>query len=335
MDTKRTEILATCEQILKSIENKSLDGNGILLLCMKIARLSNDDRACKWLSYEMNGYPVTKSGHIEKEAWMIGAEHGRKYTKNGEDLVFTELIVEIESEIVSINCSLKNYSTNGLKFDNVPYRTAMSILNNIHNSNSEYIVASKQLSRKQAILFNQYYDYALSKYIEINFENLNKEIFEKYQDRVNKYFLNIDIDIYSQMKTINNAIELGNSEAFSQAITTCRRLFNSFSKKLFNDVLPNFTDKCFKTKSGKEINVTGENVKNKLSAVIETMSSKSAKKSIVGSNIIYLIDYIDSLSSLQSDGVHNIVDLNTAQGCIIQTYIALGQVLEMYDEYLK
>ena len=89
----------------------------------------------------------------------------------------------------------------------------------------------------------------------------------------------------------------------------------------------------YKTKSGKEIDVSGDHFKNKLSAVIEILENKSAVKSIVGSNIIYLLDWIDNLNDLQCKGVHSDISKQDAMRCIIQTYICLGDILNLQNKW--
>lgn len=56
------------------------------------------------------------------------------------------------------------------------------------------------------------------------------------------------------------------------------------------------------------------------------------KRTLVGSNIIYLLDWIDKVNELQCKGVHNNITRNDAEKCIIQTYICLGDVLNMQVE---
>lgn len=87
----------------------------------------------------------------------------------------------------------------------------------------------------------------------------------------------------------------------------------------------------YRTKSGKEIDVSGDHYKNKLSAVIEKLEKKSTSKTIVGSNIIYLLDWIDNLSDLQCKGVHSDITKQDAEKCIIQTYICLGDILNLQE----
>ena len=71
------------------------------------------------------------------------------------------------------------------------------------------------------------------------------------------------------------------------------------AKELFEKYFPGYEEKKYKTKSGKEIDVSGEHYKNKLSAVIEKLEDKSPSKSMVGSNVIYLLDWMDNLTDLQ------------------------------------
>lgn len=78
--------------------------------------------------------------------------------------------------------------------------------------------------------------------------------------------------------------------------------------------------------------MSGDHFKNKLSAVIEILENKSAVKSIVGSNIIYLLDWIDNLNDLQCKGVHSDISKQDAMRCIIQTYICLGDILNLQNK---
>lgn len=139
-------------------------------------------------------------------------------------------------------------------------------------------------------------------------------------------------DAILKLQAIEDKINSNNSELYSQALTTCRRLFENTANELFNKHFPNYKDKNYKTKSGKEINISGEHYKNKLSAVIEKPEDKSSTKSIVGSNIIYLLDWIDNLNNLQGKGVHSDITKQDAMRCIIQTYIYLGDILNLQSE---
>ena len=98
---------------------------------------------------------------------------------------------------------------------------------------------------------------------------------------------------------------------------------------MFSEVLPDYSERTFKTKSGIEIDVSGDHINNKLSAVIETLQPKSTKNTLVGSEAVYLVDWIEQINSAQSAGVHSDVTREQAMQCIIHTYIALGDILSL------
>lgn len=184
----------------------------------------------------------------------------------------------------------------------------------------------------QSILKSKYYDYALEKQIEISFGNVATTVFSEYRTRVENEFSKMSKENLLKLQAIEDKINSENPELYSQALTTCRRLFEGTAKELFEKYFPEYGEKKYKTKSGKEIDVSGEHYKNKLSAVIEKLEDKSPSKSMVGSNVIYLLDWIDNLTELQCKGVHHEVTRRDATRCIIQTYICLGDILSLQDE---
>lgn len=70
---------------------------------------------------------------------------------------------------------------------------------------------------------------------------------------------------------------------------------------------------------------------NRLSAVVETLQGKAAKNTLVGSEMIYLVDWLEQINNLQSSGVHSDVTREQAMQCIIHTYIALGDILRLKE----
>jgi len=130
-------------------------------------------------------------------------------------------------------------------------------------------------------------------------------------------------------------MEGGNPEHYAQVLTSCRRLWSEFAKTLFNEVLPDYHEKTYKTMSGRDIDISGDHYNNMLSAVIETLQSKAAKNTLVGSETIYLIDWMEQINSRQSTGVHHEVTRGQAAQCIIHTYIALGDILSLKEDATK
>lgn len=200
---------------------------------------------------------------------------------------------------------------------------------NVHRSTITMVADVAIAQKRLASLKAQYYEYALKKHIELNFGNVATDVFARYREQVDLAFSELSKETLLKLQAIEGKINSGNPEMYSQALTTCRRLFESTAVELFSKHFPDYKDKVYKTKSGAEIDVSGNHYKNKLSAVIEKLEDKSMKKTLVGSNVIYLLDWIDNLSNLQCEGVHSDITKEDAERCILQTYMCLGDVLTL------
>lgn len=330
---KSEQALECCEKVLEGIELGTITISSALLLCIRIARLLNDVDALKWLQYESSGYPIGENGYIISEAWQIAYDNGRgSYNKEKEKVVFSETVMELEAKIETQKKAISNFSTEGVSVSGEWASTAMNNLtSSVDRSTGNIISAVATHEKKVAILKSKYYDYALKKQIELSFGNVTADVFSIYREKVDNYFSKLSSDTILKLQAVEDKINSGNPEMYSQALTTCRRLFENTAVELFDKLFPNYSEKTYKTKSGKEIDVTGDHYINKLSAVIERLQDKSTNKSLVGTSIIYLLDKIEYLNSLQCKGVHSEVSKQDAIQCIIQTYICLGDILSLQD----
>ena len=332
---KREQALEACDKVINGIEDGTISVSSSLLLCKKIARLVNDTEGQEWLEYEYGGYPRDKKGYIEHDSWQIAANHGRMEQSKDKDgnitpIIFTELCGELETIIESEKKALNNFTTQGYSSSGEWAAVATRDMVAGVSSNTGAILKNiKTAERRLSILKSQYYDYAVRWQIELQFGNAAKSVFEEYQERVDNYYSLMPTITLQKLSAIENMLENGNPEKYAQVLTSCRRLWSDVAKVLFEEVLPNYSEKTFKTKTGKEIDITGDHVNNKLSAVIETLQAKAAKNTLVGSETLYLIDWIEQINDRQSTGVHGEISREQAMQCIIHTYIALGDILSL------
>ena len=327
---KRLQALNACEKVINGIEDGQITTSSALLLCKKIARLVNDVEGQEWLSYEYGGYPTTKNGYITDESWRLAVRHGRSfYNKEKELQIFTELAAELEESITSARIALNNYTTQGYSVTGEMALLATERMTLRVSQNTNNLLQTNKTNEKRlSILKSQYYDYAVKWQIDLQFGNTAKKIFEEYQENVSLFFSGLSTATLQKLSAIEDMMEDGNPERYSQVLTSCRRLWEDTARQLFAELLPD-KEKTFKTKTGKEIDVSGDHYNNKLSAVIETLQGKAAKNTLVGSEIIYLIDWMEQINNLQSSGVHSDVTREQAMQCIIHTYIALGDILKL------
>lgn len=336
--TKRAQALEACEKVISGIEDNTISTSSALLLCKKIARLVNDIQGQEWLTYEYGGYPLTDSGHLTEAAWNVAIHHGRKYLdrKDKKFYVFPELAAELEESIANNRIAISNYTTQGFSVSgDMALLATDRMAARVSQGTNSLLSNNKESEKRLAILKSQYYDYAVRWQIDLQFGNTAKKIFDEYQESVSLFFADLSTPILQKLSAIENLMEDGNPEQYSQVLTSCRRLWESIAKQLFDELLPSYKDKIYKTKSGIEIDISGDHYNNKLSAIIEILTGKSAKNTIVGSEIIYLIDWMQQINKLQCSGVHSEITRSQAMRCIIHTYIALGDLLSLKEDNNK
>ena len=120
-----------------------------------------------------------------------------------------------------------------------------------------------------------------------------------------------------------------NPESWSQTLASCRRVFYEISDSLFNVVLKDYKEQIYLTKSKKSLNITGDNYLNRLYAVIDFVQSSSVSNILIGSHILYVVDWIENLHSLLCKGVHSELTFEEARRGILHTYICLGDISQM------
>ncbi len=332
--TKRLQALDACDKVINGIEDGTVTVSSALLQCMKIARLVNDTDGQEWLSYEYGGYPKTDEGLVTNSGWDIATHYGRSFISNEDKKrhIFLELAAELEESIESTKKALNNYSTQGFSAsgDHALVATERMTLRVAQRTN-DLLQKNRTSEKRLSILKSQYYDYAVRWQIDLQFGNTAKKAFDEYQEKVSLYFSDLSTTTLQKLNAIEDMMEDGNPERYSQVLTSCRRLWEDVAKQLFEETLPNYKGKTFKTKSGLEIDISGDHYNNKLSAAIETLQTKAAKNTLVGSEIIYLVDWMEQINRLQSSGVHSDITRGQAMQCIIHTYIALGDILKLKD----
>ena len=332
---KRQQALEACEKVINGIEDGAITVSSSLLLCKKIARLVNDTEGQEWLEYEYSGYPKTNDGYISPAGWRIGCKYGRRYVsdKDKKDYIFTELSSELEEEVNSIKSALGNYSTQGFSVSGEQALIATERMTlRVSQNTNDLLHTIRQKQKRLSILKAQYYNFALKWQIELCFGNTSQSIFDEYRETVDQFYSQLPTVTLQKLNAIEDMIEDGNAERYAQVLTSCRRPWSDTAKYLFDVILPCYSQKMFKTASGKEIDVSGDHDNNKLSAVIETLQSKAAKNTLVGSTILYLVDWMEQINSRQNTGVHADITRSEAIQCIIHTYIALGDILRLKND---
>lgn len=231
---KRELALSTCENVLTGIECNTITVSSALLQCLRIARLLGDSDASEWFQYEYGGYTVTNEGYIEDHAWQVANQHGRGYIDEKKKYIFTELAAELESKIQSEKDAIHSFSTQGTSVSGDYALGAMnSLTSSVSNSISNLLTRISRNEKRLAILKSAYYDYALRKSIELAFSNVARDVFDSYRKSVDEHLDQLSTQTVMKLQAIEDKVNSDNPEMYSQALTSCRRLFENTAVELF------------------------------------------------------------------------------------------------------
>lgn len=333
MENKLQLALTLSEEILSGIETESLKLSTVALRCLRLARLLSDEAATQWLQYENSGYLRTPDGYIESNAFAIACNHGREIERSKDDKsqqMFTELADELETAIETSQAFIGTLTTNGVSISSEYATIALrELTSNVTARNNAVYALVKDSRRRLAILRAQYYNYAISINSELKFSQRADEIFQSYRLSVDKILGKLAPESIRRLDATYERLSSDNSESWSQALTSCRRVFQEVADALFDNMKIGERTEPYKTKSGKVLDVSGDNYKNRLFAVIDKISTSKTASNLVGSNILYVVDWVEYIHDVLSKGVHDLKEplkFEDARQGILHTYIVLGDI---------
>lgn len=330
MNTKIKEALKVSEDILNAFEDYTQKVSSILLKCLKLARLMEDEDAIEWISCELHGYKSSKNG-VQSDLFEIAVNHGRE-NNNKEDKrsIFTELASELEDIIESSKTAIGSFTTTGVSVAGEYGHIAMSRLtDSVVTANVGLRNAITSSEKKLSILRGEYYNYALEVNMQLKFSNKVEEIFNDYRIGVDSKLISLTPKSVKKLSSIYSRLAEDDVESWSQASTTCRKLIKEFGDSLFEKAYPNNNLDKIKIKSGKEIDVTGDKYINKISVSLDKIIQNDMKKD----NIMLTISWIESINERICKGVHNDVTYDEIRSTIIHLYIMLADILNDFESY--
>ncbi|MHA1974133.1 MAG: AbiTii domain-containing protein [Candidatus Hodarchaeales archaeon] len=338
--TKRLkDSLSLSEEILSGLETETLSMSSAALRCLRLARLMNDDENIQWLQYECSGYPVTPDGHIDNLAFNIGCKHGRETEKNDQNhrMGNFHLANDIEASINSLMESQRNLTTQGVS---VSGEFGLAAMNNLttslamrSSSITKIIAESEHLL---SILRGQYYNYALNVNLGLKFSQHAEDIFNSYRMQTDASLLRFTPDVLRKLNAAYSNLSSDNPESWSQSLSSCRRVFQKLSNSLYTYLTLGKNAKNYVTKSGKELDISKENYKNKMFAVVDFLSKSKTSRLLIGSEILLLIDWIEYMHDLLCKGVHEIdnpITYEEARSGVIRTYMLLGSLANLLLDF--
>jgi len=286
---KTSEALSLAEEILRNIELNEIPFANTCLKVARLARLLNDTQRLDALTKISSSIGSLES-YIEASKIRLAAARDPD---------------------VSVS------SANPTQYLVTPIGNAFErdkIINNI-------LFSEKSLQEQKTTVYN----YVLNIYYELRFSAVPQEIFEKTRRRVDKRLAEMVPEAVKKFVSVYDNMKSTNPEDWSNAVHSCRRILQAVADVLYP---PNPSGLSEINRGGKRIKVGSDNYVNRLIIYVENNSNSKRFFEVVGSQLKFLGDRLDSLYSAATKGSHTeIKSAEEAERYIIYTYLLIGDIL--------
>ncbi|WP_164517171.1 hypothetical protein [Tabrizicola piscis] len=334
--TVAAEALVLADEILKDIELSRCPLTETCLKAVRLARLTGEVEMSQIFMHEASGYPSTPNG-IPADTFDLCRKAGRvfldKDSEKGEALVERASTASIDQILSSIETfrtrlefsrpqAVNIVSANPNQYVNAPFRN-ITLENGLSSSLTK---AVGSLSSRRTFI----YDYALSKHLTLNVSSAAEDIFEEYRQRSDALIIRTIPEELKRLESISENLRSENKEDWANAVHSCRRLLQAVADAVY----PAQAGVTVKS-NGHDIKIGPDNYINRLVLFCESKQNSKIYEAIVGSNLSYLGNRLDSLFAAAQKGSHAEVSRPEANRCVIQTYLAVGDILTLLDSNLN
>lgn len=330
-----SEALALSEEILRNIELNEIPLTNIALKASRLARLLNDFGTQKTMEYEAAGYPRNLEG-LPPDVWNLAVQAGRNFlwenpaTKETKEYVYIESISELEEElrvsqtalIAAKDSDASVSSANPIQYVFGPTSNAVER----SGIRQQSINAAKRLANSRTII----YRYVMGRYQELAYSGIAGDIFTRIRSRVDTSIGKSVPEAVQRLSAVYKNLQSDNPEDWSNAVHSCRRILEDLADAIY----PPCEDKV-KIVNGKETTIKmgkGNTYTNRIIAFVEDHATSEKFSQIVGSNIMFLGDRLDSAFEASHKGTHTtIVSKEEADRYVVYTYLLVGDILSLLE----
>ena len=322
------EALALSDDIIKNIELNEIPLANIALKTARLARLTNDFDMNKIMELEISGYSDESSGFVPKNQWKIGMDADREYqTEDYKMQIYPESIEQLEGEILLNQTGLEVARDADISFASVNPQQRFSTYTGNWKERTEIRKRNNILLKRLASRRSLIYQYVLKKYLELRFSNIADDIFANIREKVDKNIGKLVPDSVTRFTAVYENLNSENTENWSNAVHSCRRIL----KDLADAVYPPGDDKQ-KVIDGQEkaIKLGEAQYVNRILEFITESSDSQNYQDVVGSQLIFVKDRLESLLNASHKGTHTtIVSKEEANRIVVYTYLIIGDILSL------
>jgi hypothetical protein len=326
-ESRGAYITRLASELVDDVELSTLSSQALLMKTQRLARFLGADEWAEWLKCETMGYPVEPTEKSDR--WML---YLGRWTNQQQRQGFFGSLPHLESYIsiyrtrlqllrvpdvnVSVSSANPNEFVTGYAYQPSRLANPNDAINRVITEMNNLSLWIGQLTVISTRVHGWIHEFVLDTYHQRAFSNVAESIFERYKRRVDNLLRDRCADALERVPSISDRLSSGDAESVSHALTTCRRIIDSFADAIYpprdgtvlvgNDTLE----------------VGPQQTRNRLRAYIHDHTTSESQRKKLRRTLIDLHDRV-------STGVHSDVSLAEAQALFLETYLFLGALLDL------
>lgn len=315
--------------ILDDFELSRIPIENIILKCLRLCRLLDDQTGIQLFFYESSGYPCDHKG-VLPEAWPIAQLAGRAHLPHesvpqaGAHYEYLrELLPELQAIIDTYNTQLTGarYSTFAPSPE-LQYRIP-SYEKSVTPDKLASIVIDAQ--KWYQSIRGHLHDYILRLYSSLAYGNIVEDTFTKARLETNNKLSTLCPQSINKFVSVYNNMDSDNPEDWANAVHSCRRILLDLADALY----PPRKEPV--VVGGKEIKVGEEQYINRLVQFIASKAGSKTYREVVGADLSNIGNRFDAIYSAGNKGTHEDVSKDEAARYIIHTYLLISDIVALMD----
>ena len=303
--SRSEHILELSKELLDDIELSRTNVENLILKASRLARWVGSEEIRQWLKFEMGGYNSSDELSL-KYMGLTG-----RWIDKEKNTGYWGPLAQQEAAIDAQKAKLA-----GMRTPDSSGEWAGMAIANVTRSMSEVANIISRLSGIKSRVLAHLHTFVTEIYYEKEFDNLSESIFEKYKKDVDILIGTSCGNVLEQIPSVMSRLAEGNQESISQALTTCRRILESFADSIFPPIEDTIEI------GSNQLSLNASKYQNRINAYIHQRIESSTRKIRFRQNLSNLFDRV-------STGVHKDVTAEEARALFLSTYLIIGEILHL------
>ncbi|WP_371782133.1 hypothetical protein [Streptosporangium subroseum] len=333
-------IRSLVEKTIAAFDEPDTSVSSLLRRCTRIATLRNDFANLAWLEMEASdanfsdkerrhANRIEYAAHFDKaewdKIWLVAGEAyiKRRQIRDEKDRVRGGSVEELENLMLVMEGQAADLVVpEGLAPVDLYFRSQ-----EYTNQRAKLTTYASDLRDILSRIKDQLYRFLLETERQIQYGQVNAEIFERTQRYVDDSLRAIDSSVLDMFHSAYRRVEDGDPESLSHALTSCRRIIKAVADALY----PARSEPVI-GEDGVSRKLDDSKYVNRLIHFVSENLGKHGSGEVLQTTLDQLGRRLRSLDGLASKGVHDSVSSQEVDTCVIQTYLTIGDILRIRDE---